>query len=88
MSIHSSVRIGSDVLIEDFVYWFKYNLSNNVIIYSGPKIGKNCKIGLGSIIHSNVVLYDKCEIGIIVLFTPIQLLVRMGLDMKIMVENG
>ena len=64
VSIHSSVRIGSDVRIEDFVsIGSNTNLSNDVIIYSGAKIGKNCKIGLGSIIHSNVVLYDNCEIG-------------------------
>ena len=64
VSIHSSVTLGSDVRIEDFVcIGSNTELSNNVVIYSGAKIGKNCKIGLGSIIHSNVVLYDNCEIG-------------------------
>ena len=64
VSIHSSVTLGSDVLIEDFVsIGSNTKLADNVIINSGAKIGKNCKIGVGSIIHSNVVLYDDCEIG-------------------------
>ena len=64
ISIHPSVSLGSDVLIEDFVsIGSNTKLADNVIIRSGAKIGMNCKIGSGSTIHSNTVLYDNCEVG-------------------------
>ena len=45
VSIHSSVTLGSDVLIEDFVsIGSNTNLSNNVVIYSGAKIGKIARL--------------------------------------------